>query len=38
MARTLTKIVIAIAVAAILYKIASGRSDGPVDVDVDTME
>jgi hypothetical protein len=38
MARTITKIVIAIALAAILYKLATGRSSGTVDVDVDTME
>lgn len=38
MARTITKIVIAIALAAILYKVATGRSGGSVDVEVDTME
>jgi hypothetical protein len=38
MARTITKVLIAVAIVAILYKLASARSSGPVDVDIDTVE
>lgn len=38
MARTITKVLVAIVLVAVLYKLASGRAGEPVDVDIDTVE